>query len=153
MQGFLWRTYPYTGNGRQNYHSLSCTPSRKIITYSVGHNQPEVERSEYLPSLATLLCGRNEAITDDGIENLVAKCHSIKELWIGGCPSISDRSVLQIAYHCPALERLDVEGNHRITAVSLGVLGAKCLELETVYTWRLGRFWAACVFISHTLIG
>jgi hypothetical protein len=56
--------------------------------------------SEHLPSLTVLSCGSNEAITDDGIEKLVAKCHSIKTLWIWGCPSISDRSVLQIAGHC-----------------------------------------------------
>jgi hypothetical protein len=38
--------------------------------------------SEHLPSLTVLNCGTNNAITDDGIEKLVAKCHSIKELWI-----------------------------------------------------------------------
>jgi hypothetical protein len=62
--------------------------------------------SEHLPSLTVLQCGGNEAITDDGIEKLVAKCHSIKRLWINGCPSINDGSVLQIADYCPALEEL-----------------------------------------------
>ena len=88
--------------------------------------------SEHLPSLTALQCTLNEAITDDGIENLVAKCHSIKELWIRGCPSISDRSVLQIAHHCPALEFLDVLGNERITAVSLSVAATLCLKLKKV---------------------
>jgi EIN3-binding F-box protein len=88
--------------------------------------------SKHLPSLTYLRCGGNEDITDDGIEKLVAKCHSIKALRICECPSISDRSVLQIADHCPALEELGVEGNDRITAVLLGTLVAKCLKLKTV---------------------
>ena len=88
--------------------------------------------SEHLPSLPALNCGGNEAITDDGIEKLVAKCHSIKTLWIYMCPSISDRSVQQIADHCPVLEDLDVGGSDHITAVSLEVLGAKCLKLKKV---------------------
>ena len=88
--------------------------------------------SEHLPFLSVLSCGRNEAITDDGIEKLVTKCHSIKTLRIYRCPSISDRSVLLIADHCPALEELDVGDNDRITAVSLEVLGAK---IESVCVW------------------
>ena len=55
--------------------------------------------SEHLPSLAALSCGGNNAITDDGIEKLVAKCHSIKSLRINGCRSISNRSVLLIAQY------------------------------------------------------
>ena len=55
--------------------------------------------SEHLPFLTVLVCRGNEAIKDDGIEKLVAKCHSIQILWIGGCPSISDRPELQIADH------------------------------------------------------
>ena len=108
--------------------------------------------SEHLPSLTALGCaesrearqrswesgaaGAHEStITDDGIEKLVAKCHSIKRLWIR-CRSISDRSVLQIADHCPALGQLNI-ANDRITAVSLEVLGAKCLKLERVCTRSL----------------
>ena len=67
----------------------------------------------------------------------MVKCHSIKTLWINRCRSISDRSVLQIADHCPALEELAVRGNDRITAVSLGVLGANCLKVNEVYTRSL----------------
>jgi hypothetical protein len=89
--------------------------------------------SEHLPSVTVLDCAGNEAITDDGIEKLVAKCHSIETLWISGCPSISDKSMLQIADHCPALEGLYLLSNDRITAVSLGVLGAKCLKLKRVF--------------------
>jgi hypothetical protein len=83
--------------------------------------------------LFVLKCTGNEAITNDGIEKLVAKCHSIKTLRIYRCRSISDRSVLQIADHCPALEFLDVDGNDRITAVSLSIVAKLCLKLEIVY--------------------
>jgi hypothetical protein len=110
--------------------------------------------SEHLPSLTALYCAESlearvrswgsgaaraheSTITDDGIEKLVAKCHFIKTLLIGGCRSTSDRSVLQITDHCPALELLDVAGNDRITAVSLEALGAKCLKLEKVNTRSL----------------
>ena len=93
--------------------------------------------SSHLPSLTDLLCGRNAAITDDGIEKLVAKCHSIKDLCIHECRSISDRSVLQIADHCPALEEFRVQGNDRITTVSLEALGAECLKLKRVFTRSL----------------
>ena len=105
-------------------------------------NRSLVAISEHLPSLTFLECERNEAITDDGIEKLVAKCHSIKELRICGCRLITDRSVLQIADQCPNLEELDVHGNDHITAVSLEALGAKCLKLETVYMrglWLVSR--------------
>jgi hypothetical protein len=40
--------------------------------------------------------------------------------------------VLQVADHCPALEELGVAGNHRITAVSLGIVAKLCLKLKTV---------------------
>ena len=97
--------------------------------------------SEHLPSLTALYCRGKEVITDDGIEKLVAKCHSIKRLWIRRCPSISNRSVLQIAEHCPALELLNVGGNSRITVVSLAevaIVAIKFLKLKTVFN-RVGE--------------
>jgi F-box/leucine-rich repeat protein 2/20 len=87
--------------------------------------------SEHLPSLTALDCAENEAITDDGIEKLVAKCHFIQCIGIR-CPSITDRSIQSIADHCPALETLDVSWNEQVTAVSLEALGHKCRKLIRV---------------------
>jgi hypothetical protein len=82
--------------------------------------------------LTALDCAENEAITDDGIEKLVAKCHSIRCIGISRCPSITDRSIQSIADHCPALETLDVDYNELVTAVSLEALGHKCRKLIRV---------------------
>ena len=62
---------------------------------------------------------------------------------INGGPSISDRSVLQIADYCPALETLSAGGmNNDLGEIvvtdgitvdgSLGALGAKCLKLTKI---------------------
>jgi hypothetical protein len=117
--------------------SSLCQLCPSILELSISNCPNVTDRSlvaisEHLPSLFVLKCTGNEAITNDGIEKLVAKCHSIKTLRIYRCRSISDRSVLQIADHCPALEFLDVDGNDRITAVSLSIVAKLCLKLKTV---------------------
>ena len=89
--------------------------------------------SEHLPSLTHLWCEKNDAVTDDGIEKLVAKCHSIRCIGISWCPSITDRSIQSIADHCPALETLSVDDNELVTAVSLEALGHKCRKLKYVF--------------------
>jgi Leucine-rich repeat (LRR) protein len=116
---------------------MLCQLCPSILKLDIGDcsvtDRSLVAISEHLPSLTHLWCEMNDAVTDDGIEKLVAKCNSIKELSISRCPSITDRSVQSIADHCPALEILNVDNNDRITAVSLEALGNKCRQLEHVY--------------------
>jgi F-box and leucine-rich repeat protein 2/20 len=116
---------------------MLCQLCPSILKLDIGDcrvtDRSLVAISEHLPSLTHLWCEKNDAVTDDGIEKLVAKCHSIKVLSIDECPSITDRSIQSIADHCPALETLNVDYNEQVTEVSLEALGHKCQKLERVY--------------------
>ena len=84
-------------------------------------------------ALKKLNLSGNDQLTDAAFAGLSERCWpKMESLDLSDCLKISDKSMLQIADHCPAFEELVVFGNDRITAESLEVLGTKCLKLKKV---------------------
>ena len=86
----------------------------------------ETDKLKYLKSLD--LAGAD--ITDESIINLVKGCHNLEEIYIQGCPKLTDTSLFSIAANCPQLKiiQLDFYGN-RITNRGLQELLDECPKL------------------------
>ena len=70
-------------------------------------------------------------ITDDGIANFAEKFPALKDVFLGGCNNISDRSVASLAYHCHQLRTVDLS-HTEVSDKGLASLGEGCRELRMI---------------------
>ncbi|XP_046839843.1 dynein regulatory complex subunit 6-like isoform X2 [Xenia sp. Carnegie-2017] len=83
-------------------------------------------------SLSTLVLNNLPELRDDDLQMLCEKCNSVKMISMLNSPLVSDVGIRYFTSF-RRLERLYIEGNHRITDTSIKALAKSCPELFQIY--------------------
>ena len=87
----------------------------------------ETNKLKYLKRLDLSI---NSNITDECITNLIKGCHSLVDVDISRCSTLTDNSLFDIAANCPNLETIKLPFDDiKITILGLIVLFKKCPKL------------------------
>jgi bacterioferritin-associated ferredoxin len=78
------------------------------------------------------LCYCSDAVTEDTVLALAARCPSLTALNLSQCVAVTDTAVMGLVAACPQLKFLDLSGCTQITDVSLEALQEYCPGLQSL---------------------
>lgn len=83
-------------------------------------------------NLTSLILNEFPTLLDDSITIMTEKCHKIHTVSFLGSPLLTDESFKHLA-QLKTLKVIKVDGNHRISDVSMKMVGKLCPDLQHVY--------------------
>ncbi|XP_059176773.1 F-box and leucine-rich repeat protein 13-like [Physella acuta] len=125
----------FTDRGLQYLSSGKCHDKLQYLDIS-GCLQITPEGFQHIadgcPKLQTFLVNEFPTLLDDCMMIIGQKCKKIHTLSLLGCPLLTDESLKLIA-HNKTLQVFKIDGNNRISDLSLKQIGRNCPELRHVY--------------------
>lgn len=132
-------TYDDMTNGQSIIYSSTSSSSSVTIPVPIKENNSNISIGKLSKVCLAGLC---TSVTDDVIIQLCQSHNNLRSVDIGGCSSLSGRSISALQLLCRELETLDVSFVRMFTEDSLGSLVDRSTNLKKLSIWgctQLGK--------------